>query len=125
MTEIDNNVETKIKLIYHCDMCEYKTIRKGNYAIHCNSKKHKNNECEATKKQYPFIFSKVIKKYNCKNCNKHFNDRAGLWRHNKNCINNEFIIDGINVKDKDALLLHLLKKNNELQNKIMEITSKL
>lgn len=61
MTEIDNNVETKIKLIYHCDMCEYKTIRKGNYAIHCNSKKHKNNECEATKNNILSYFQKLSK----------------------------------------------------------------
>jgi hypothetical protein len=30
---------------------------------------------------------------------------------------------GINIKDKDALILHLLQQNGNLQNKIIEITS--
>jgi hypothetical protein len=33
------------------------------------------------------------------------------------------LIDGINIKDKDALVLHLLKQNGDLQNKIIEMAS--
>ena len=40
----------------------------------------------------------------------------------KKCLkDDENYIDGINIKDKDALVLHLLKQNGELQNKIIEI----
>jgi len=61
-------------------------------------------------------------KYHCENCEKTFNDRAGLWRHKKKCLKeDDQYIDGINIKDKDALVLHLLKQNGELQNKIIEM----
>jgi hypothetical protein len=33
------------------------------------------------------------------------------------------IIDGINIKDKDALVFHLIKQNGDLQNKLIEIAS--
>jgi hypothetical protein len=53
---------------------------------------------------------------------------SSLCKHKKKCIlkdedNTEFI-DGINIKDKDALVLHLLKQNSELQNKIIDMASK-
>jgi len=47
----------------------------------------------------------------CKICFKHFNDRAGLWRHTKKCIDkNE---EKENPTDKELVMM-LLKQNNEL-----------
>jgi hypothetical protein len=63
-------------------------------------------------------------KYHCEKCDKKFKDRSGLWRHKKKCKNTEeTMIDGINIKDKDALVLHLLKQNTDLQNKIIDMVS--
>jgi transcriptional regulator with PAS, ATPase and Fis domain len=72
------------------------------------------------------------KKYLCDGCDKNFNDRAGLWRHKKKCtIKSEIekekteengYYEGINIKDKDALVLHLLKQNGELQKSLIEIS---
>jgi hypothetical protein len=66
-----------------------------------------------------------------------------LWKHTKKCCveteytqndnkNNDndnddddkmYMYQGINIRDKDALVLHLLKQNGELQNKILEMAS--
>jgi hypothetical protein len=68
------------------------------------------------------IKQKLSKTYNCPNCEKDFNDRAGLWRHKKKCtnentddkscdINNEA---QYSIHDKDSLILMLIKQNAEL-----------
>jgi hypothetical protein len=58
---------------------------------------------------------------------------SSLCKHKKTCCckinttdkedDDENMYQGINIKDKDALVLHLLKQNGELQNKIIEIAS--
>jgi hypothetical protein len=65
----------------------------------------------------------------CAICDKTFNDRAGLWRHKKKCIPIEEeqteengYYEGVNIKDKDALVLHLLKQNGELQKSLIELS---
>jgi hypothetical protein len=53
-----------------------------------------------------------------------------LWKHKQKCTyteekdnDKETMIDGINIKDKDALVFHLLKQNTDLQNKIIDMVS--
>jgi hypothetical protein len=70
--------------------------------------------------------------FTCKNCKKTYFSRVGLWKHKQKCNftdecdNNDedkYMYNGINIKDKDALVLHLLKQNGELQHKIIEMAS--
>jgi len=124
-------MDTKLSQISHkfiCEYCNIKTNNKKDYNKHILTPKHKkmsnvniietfvpknNNECP--------IFT-------CKNCNKEYFSRVGLWKHKKKCVTKDDddtqFIDGINIKDKDALVLHLLKQNSELQNKIIDMASK-
>ena len=63
--------------------------------------------------KYVTKYSKIVQDYgNIKNCIKHENED-----------NDEYTYQGINIKDKDALVLHLLKQNGDLQNKIIEMAS--
>ena len=64
------------------------------------------------------------KQYTC-NCGKVYKHMSSLCAHKKNCKEEEMIYNGINLKDKDALVLHLLKQNSELQNKIIEMVSQM
>jgi hypothetical protein len=58
---------------------------------------------------------------------------SSLCKHKKTCCceintndkedDDENMYQGINIKDKDALVLHLLKQNGELQNKLIEMAS--
>ena len=120
MTTNDNIFLGKLCSKYYCEFCDYGTSKKSSYENHCDSKRHKNNILATNDNEIkPKLCSKI---YECQNCEKVFNDRAGLWRHKKKCTP-EMIIDGINIKDKDALVFHLIKQNGDLQNKLIEISS--
>jgi hypothetical protein len=105
---------------FYCEHCDYGTSKKSSYENHCDSKRHKNNILATNDNEIkPKLCSKI---YECENCEKIFKDRTGLWKHKKKC-SPEMIIDGINIKDKDALVFHLIKQNGDLQNKLIEIAS--
>lgn len=77
--------------------------------------------------------------YSC-HCGKVYKHMSSLCAHKKKCCskkeqndneelyneeldNDKYMYQGINIKDKDALVLHLLKQNGDLQNKIIEMAS--
>ena len=113
MTTIDNANLVKNSKQFNCDFCNYTTSRKYNLNLHLQSKRHKNN---ANNNDDNVILAKTSKKYECQNCYKLFNDRAGLWRHKQKC--NKFEEQETTKKltelDKDELIITLLKQNAEL-----------
>ena len=118
MTTDDNKYLAKTSNIFHCEKCNYTTSRKYNFNLHIDSIKHKST-IKTTKDNNPLV--KVSKQYECSICNKIFNDRAGLWRHNKKCVKTNSNIHQ-NVKDdKDELIMMLIKDNSELKNMMMEV----
>jgi hypothetical protein len=119
METFGNNLDAKSCALFYCKKCDYGTSRKSSYNKHCDSIKHKKVDLET----FGNILDakSCIKILTCENCEKHFKNRSGLWKHKKKCT--EIIIDGINTKDKDALVLHLLKQNGDLQNKLIQLSS--
>jgi len=121
----------KIPSNFCCDKCHYNTANLKDFKKHTLTKKHISMSTEINGN------IKEIKKIpNCSYCGKHFQTNSGLWKHKKKCsiqtkqhnvkqTDNEDTYQGINIKDKDALVLHLLKQNGELQNKIIEMASHL
>jgi hypothetical protein len=104
----------KLAQIYHCKICDYSTDRKFNFDNHLDSIKHKNNANNA-------FSAKTSKDYECQNCNKIFNDRAGLWRHNKKCnLSIENILYKENGPTDKEIIMMLIKDNSELKNMIFE-----
>ncbi len=97
---------SKIPQKYICEKCDYVTCYSKDYKKHLLTKKHMEINGN----------SKEIKKVLfCENCEKEFKTNSGLWKHTQKCINNnDMMIDGINIKDKDALVVHLLKQNTEI-----------
>ena len=126
MTTINNNSLGKLCFKYYCEYCDYGTCKKSSFSNHTNSKKHKNNEL--TIKNNKLYANSCPKIYLCEYCDKHFNDRAGLWRHKKKC-NEKCLIEKEKEKeeeekeekeknkmnDKDIINL-LLTQNKELMN---------
>jgi hypothetical protein len=108
MATFSNNLSQKLSQKYYCEKCDYTTDKKSNYNKHCESKKHNSIDLELNinNSESKISSNNLI----CENCDKIFKDRTGIWRHRKKCI----FIDGINIKDKDALVIHLLKQNSEL-----------
>ena len=114
--------------LFTCTICDFKCCKQSNYDKHLLTTKHKNriqlNNLETKNAKKMFV---------CEKCNKEYTVRNSLWYHEKNCNKekekekekeNDNYYEGINIKDKDALVLHLLKQNGELQNKLIEMSCK-
>ena len=116
------NLSPKVAKNYSCDICNYNTCKITDLKKHLQTNKHKIKENETNVTN---LSPKVAENLSCV-CGRYFNNRTTHWRHKKNCNNNEdneYMYQGIDINDKDALVLHLLKQNGELQNKIIEIAS--
>ena len=124
--EKDTKNTSKNTCKFICELCDFKCCKRGDYKRHILTLKHKNNEIDTQNT------SKNIdntKEYICE-CGSIYKFHSGLWRHKKKCNieqhneeDDEYMYQGINIKDKDALVLHLLKQNGDLQNKIIEMAS--
>ena len=123
MTTISNEIMPTECSRFYCKLCDYRTCKKSSFDNHNKSIKHKNNDLTTFDNQ---LMPKLClsTKYQCKNCDKKFNDRSGLWRHNKKCIHIPIIIDNDVQKekssDKDDLIIMLIKENTEFKNMMME-----
>jgi hypothetical protein len=111
---------------FHCNICNYITSSSKDYNKHCSTQKHQRltnaNDLSQKSPKNPQL-------YTC-NCGKGYKHMPSLWKHKQKCTyteekdnDKETMIDGINIKDKDALVLHLLKQNTDLQNKIIDMVS--
>ena len=96
---------------YLCDFCDFKTCNKNDYNRHLSTVKHMRN------KNATLSNNEILKKqdiYLCKNCNKQYSDRTGLWRHNLKCNLDINIQNVENNTNKDDIIQLLLKQNNDL-----------
>jgi hypothetical protein len=121
--QIKSNEESK--KIFTCDNCDFKCYKKSNYDNHLLTTKHKNRI------QLSNLEPKNAKKmFVCEKCNKEYTVRNSLWYHEKKCNyekekdDGDNYYEGINLKDKDALVLHLLKQNGDLQKSLIELLNK-
>jgi hypothetical protein len=144
----DNEILPDLCHKYNCKFCDYHTNKKSSYDTHIESRKHKNNELSIKNNDFSTNNNAKFghKIYICKNCEKQFNDRAGLWRHNKKCnaddtlhyidadIETDTDIDEDNITidnfqeltDKQMMMfilkqnMNLIKENSEFKNMMFE-----
>jgi hypothetical protein len=127
MTTLDNDIMPKLCSKYKCILCDYITSKKSSYDNHILSIKHKTHGLTTDDNAN---MPKIDKKYACDSCTKQFNDRAGLWRHNKKCTASEMQqnvkveVKNIESSNKDDLINYLMKENQEFKNLILEIVKK-
>ena len=58
---------------FHCEKCDYNTMRKANYDRHLTTLRHKLSKNEQSTQ------------FTCESCNKSYTSRSGLWRHKSRC----------------------------------------
>ena len=114
MTTNDNEIMPKLCLKYYCEICDYGTSKCSSYKNHCLSTKHIKTT------QNNVIMPKLCQSYICKNCSKTYNDRAGLWRHNKKCLIEHNDTYNNNNEISPELIMSVLQQNKELQTMLME-----
>ena len=107
---------TKNDKKYRCEYCDFTTCKKTDFTRHVLTQKHKNNVLTTDNNE------KNDKMYICDCCDKKFNDRGGLWRHNKTCNNQK---DGNSSTNdtitNDKLIIMLINQCKELRDENKEL----
>ena len=103
---------------YECKKCGFLASKKSNYEKHLATGKH-NSLHSLTQKEANQAL------HECKNCNKEYTSRVGLWYHNKKCVASPMV-----AVDKDEnpdeltflsnLVLEVVKSNTELMKQNQE-----
>ena len=118
----------KNRIIYECNICNYNTSNKYDYEKHVNTIKHKNNELATKSAILATNLSQKSQDHNfiCYNCNRHYKDKSGLWRHKQKCklkedceceTEQEKKYD--EVTDKNLIMM-LINENKELKTMMLE-----
>jgi hypothetical protein len=119
---MSTEIKQKQPIIYECNLCDFRTRKKTNYETHLLTPKHKKKENINSLSTKSSQFEPNVN-ISCKNCNKEFKERTGLWRHLKKCkINNCSVntctqnTSNLNLenKNKDHIIELLIKQNNDL-----------
>ena len=101
-----------------CEKCDFKCFTNTDWTRHIMTSKHikttQNNEKN---------LENLAPKYICNNCEKEYNDRAGLWRHKKNClIKEESIVESENNNNNilPEMILNIIQQNQEFKDLLLE-----
>jgi len=112
-TDLVQNVPEK----YHCEKCDYTTSRYSQYVRHTTTRKH-------TKSTNGNQIELLVQEFRCKNCDRIYKDRSGLWKHSKKCIKTVVPPNKPHVlynKDEPNLVEVLIKENIDFKNVILEL----
>jgi hypothetical protein len=114
MESVGDKNKPKSAFKFHCDFCDYGTSKKSNYDTHLASDKHKRitNELQIGQKEDKNK-PNIIETFIC-SCGKQYQHRQGLWKHKKNCNNNNNISDTKETEAKE-LIQYLMKENSEFK----------
>jgi hypothetical protein len=103
---------------FQCDDCDYRCSKLSSWKQHISTAKHVN----ANK-----MLINANAEYACTYCESKFKHQSSFSRHKKTCIKQEKkdepkIEKLIDITDKDALIIQLLKQNSELQKSLIEMS---
>jgi len=114
---------------YSCNECNLTTNNKKDYEIHLTTRKHNNN---ANPLKIASLATQNSPK--CKNCDKEYESRSGLWRHEKKCdIKKTSDIDfesetkpepqhsESDIKVLTNLVLEVVKSHADLQKQMFDV----
>jgi len=134
LTESCDKVANKFK----CVICDYNTNRKSSYDKHILTYKH----IELTKVNQNLTESCTttanLDVYTCKQCNKEYKSRVGLWKHKKTCITNKISntdtdtcntdLENLEEEPSSKDIIKMMKmqmiENQEIRSLIIELLKK-
>ena len=106
--------------LFKCKICEYNTSRKSSYDKHLLTSKHikltivndlLTKSCTKVANNTAFL---------CQNCNKEYKSRVGLWKHKKNCIIENKILNNNEFDKTEDLIKYLMKENAEFKQMLID-----
>ena len=106
---VNSNITENNDNKYNCKICNYTCSKNSEWARHVSTAKHTSNDLVAKIK---------VKNIFCSTCNKAYNDRSGLWRHNKTCtpLTEEPPFD---IYDKEIIKM-LINECSDFRNTILD-----
>ena len=121
---MDYKNSPKTRQIFYCEKCDYKCSKQNDYKKHILTLKHQK---ETNGLQMDDKNSHIIK-FVC-TCGNEYKHRQGLWKHKKNCCQKndsesptlENTFEHNDIKMLTNLVLDVVKQNQELTNKIVDI----
>ena len=127
METFGNQNQQKLVNFFYCELCDYESSRKYNFESHLNSSKHrKNTETSIFGNQIKQISKNqqttITDQITCKNCDKLFINRSGLWKHKKKCLTKDELISLIpsNIEEQKELMQFLIKENTDFKQLMIE-----
>jgi hypothetical protein len=111
--------------MFSCEVCDFKCSKQSEWTRHLSTLKHKNRTFSNQKN------AETKPTYKCSGCNKEYSAKNSLWYHKKKCATLTEKLDAQPVtvigndvfKRYEDLTEKLVKQNEELHNKIIQITS--
>lgn len=133
---MNSGIPKKCKKLRICKLCDYTTCHLGDFNKHIMTRKHINNVSKPVSKSRDK--SQKVSKKIC-GCGREFKTRSGLWKHKKNCDNEDDdkmfpkcfqkpnvsknvsnTHKSIKTKSIDDEIIKLQLENQKLQNKLLE-----
>ena len=116
----------------YCKCCDYLANKKYNFDKHLLTGRHAKNATWQQMATNGNGFVAFCGNFTCLGCHKKYNDRSGLWKHQKKCTivnkvniekeNSEKIIDYHNdIKKLSDLVIDVVKQNQNLTDKIVDL----
>jgi hypothetical protein len=107
---------------FNCLKCDFKCSKKGDWARHLLTTKHKNMYNVTTSDEE---IHNNTSYYKCMNCSKNYISRNGLWLHKKKCTTIEessnYITDSSITDSSNNIIELLINENKDFKNMIMEL----
>ena len=110
---------------FYCEKCDFICSKKSNYDNHLLTLKHQKDDADDVLDDANS--PKLAALYFCE-CGKEYKHRQGLWKHKKLCDENNNVQNLSNeenqIKVLTNLVLDVVKQNQDLTNKLVDICNK-
>ena len=121
--EMEINKTPKNASKYICENCDFKCSKKCEWVRHTITPKHKNN-VNGNNKEIMEIKKTPVLNYECNYCGKEYRQYSGLWKHKKNCFQEENLIIESPPLIPPAidlnLIMEVIKQNHEFKEMLFE-----
>ena len=127
-------IGTKNIYKYVCEKCDYGTSKKSSFDKHIRTAKHLKNHSvnnmltESCKKVATVEENTKTDILLCKNCDKEYKSRVGLWKHKKECICSLQKCEVVEKETKQhheptdkELIMMLIKENSDFKSMMMKV----
>ena len=124
----------KVAEKFLCELCDYSSSRKSSYDKHILTAKHMKNHSvnnmltESCKKVATVEENTKNDILLCKNCDKEYKSRVGLWKHKKECVCSLQKCEIVEKETKQRheptdkeLIMMLIKENSDFKSMMMKV----